>query len=243
MKNSTKIILTLLSALLLTATACHKVETEGVTHVTNYAVVTINGDEAIALKKGDAFTDPGATAIMGGEDVTNQIVVTSTVDANQEGLYSVSYAVTNKDGFQASVSRMVVVIDVPTLNLATSDLSGEYSADISRFNSSDSKTATQAANTVTLTKVGESIYHVSCLLGGWYGTVYPEYIPSSLAGGHIVVLDDGEVIVTDGSIAIFGDGIEAFAPCSYDFPSSTLTLKTIMSAAGNFEFSSTLVKK
>lgn len=243
MKNSPKIILIFLSVLLLTATACHKVETEGVTHVTTYAVIAMEGDAFIAIKKGDTFADPGATAVMGGEDITNQIVVNSTLDVNQEGVYVVNYIVTNQDGFEASASRIVVVIDVPTLNLATSDLSGEYSSNVSRLNTGNSTTATQAGNSVTLTQVGKGIYHVSCLLGGWYGTVYPQYIPDSWAGGHIVVLDDGKVTIVDGSIAIFEDGIEEFAPCSYDFSTSTLNLATIMSGAATLEFSSTLVKQ
>ena len=92
-------------------TSCGDKDSEGLTSVTSYAVLTMNGDAVVTISKGESFDDPGCTAVMGGEDVSEQIQVVSNVNTSQLGFYTVNYRVVNPDGFAASASRMVVVVD------------------------------------------------------------------------------------------------------------------------------------
>ena len=59
---------------------------------------------------GDAFTDPGATAIDDTDgDLTANIVVTGVVDTATAGLYTLTYTATDTAGNVGSVSRVVTV--------------------------------------------------------------------------------------------------------------------------------------
>jgi len=82
-------------------------------------VVTLVGDAAMQINVNDSFTDPGATAADpstgSGQatDLTAGIVVTGAVDTATEGLYTLTYTVTDAAGNTASVSRVVTVVATP----------------------------------------------------------------------------------------------------------------------------------
>ena len=71
----------------------------------------MNGESFVKVNVGGSFNDPGCVATMGGEDVTDQIQVNSNVDTSKPGFYNVNYVVYNDDGFPASASRTVMVVD------------------------------------------------------------------------------------------------------------------------------------
>jgi hypothetical protein len=58
-----------------------------------------------------AFTDPGAIASEGGTDLSSNIVVSGTVDANVPGTYTLTYTVVDAFKSSASATRTVVVVD------------------------------------------------------------------------------------------------------------------------------------
>ncbi len=79
-------------------------------------VVTLNGDAAIEIAVGDTFTDPGATASDPSTDgsgqatdLTAHINVSGAVNTVTEGLYTLTYTVTDAAGNTGSVSRVVSV--------------------------------------------------------------------------------------------------------------------------------------
>lgn len=78
-------------------------------------VLTVVGDDPLLLELGTLYADPGATAadICDG-DLTAAIGVNSTgVDPTAEGLYTVSYSVSDGAGNPASASRAVQVVVTP----------------------------------------------------------------------------------------------------------------------------------
>lgn len=77
---------------------------------TSAPVITLVGADTITLEKGDSYTELGAVAV-DNEDgtITNQIVVTGTVDTGAVGVYTITYTVTDAAGNTASVTRTVIV--------------------------------------------------------------------------------------------------------------------------------------
>lgn len=57
------------------------------------------------------FIDPGATASEGGADLSSNIVVSGTVDANVPGTYTLTYTVVDAFKSSATATRTVVVVD------------------------------------------------------------------------------------------------------------------------------------
>src|SRR5689334_8129358 len=94
-------------------TACNKNDinnTEdkvGISRVTRFAVITMNGEDVVTVPAGTVYNDPGATAVEGG--VSTPVTTSNPVDVNTPGIYTVTYTAVNKDSFPASASRTVVV--------------------------------------------------------------------------------------------------------------------------------------
>jgi len=73
-------------------------------------VITLKGDNPLYLNVGDEFVDPGATATDDVDgDLTEQIVVTGSVDTSKPGEYILTYTVSDSAGNTASVTRTVIV--------------------------------------------------------------------------------------------------------------------------------------
>ena len=73
--------------------------------ITYYAVLEMNGDAYMTTPVGSTFTDPGCVATMAGEDVSDKIVVTGSVNTSTVDFYNLGYTVVNADGFPATASR------------------------------------------------------------------------------------------------------------------------------------------
>lgn len=86
-------------------------------------VVAVVGEELEVIVAGDAYTDPGATATENG--ATIEYTTTGAVDPNTAGVYIISYAAVNSDGFTASASRTVIVLPEPFV-AGSADISGVY---------------------------------------------------------------------------------------------------------------------
>ncbi|MCR1900088.1 DUF5011 domain-containing protein [Irregularibacter muris] len=76
----------------------------------NAPVIKLNGNQNIKLNIGDAFTDPGATAIDNEDgNLTNSIKTHGLVNTNTEGTYTITYTVEDSGGKTASVVRKIIV--------------------------------------------------------------------------------------------------------------------------------------
>jgi hypothetical protein len=160
------IIYAMLLALgVITLASCDK-DTEGLSRITTYAVLEMNGESFMKVNVGGSFNDPGCVATIGGEDVTDQIQVNSNVDTSKPGFYNVNYVVYNDDGFPASASRTVMVVD-------PNNFAGVYLGE-SEFGSRHYYNAP-----INITKRADGTFLIDDLAGGFYcyGR-YPGYEPT-----------------------------------------------------------------
>ncbi|HEX7016629.1 MAG TPA: immunoglobulin-like domain-containing protein [Cyclobacteriaceae bacterium] len=147
--------------------ACESDDTAHVSFVTTYPVITLEGDPIYITPMGEPYSEPGATATIGENEVEFEII--GNVDSDEPGVYPIDYVATNEDGFSRSESRQVVVYDPATDAV---DLSGTYI-----------RRATGV--TVTVTKIGPSTYHIND--AGGLGEEFLDVIFVHVQGDELVV--------------------------------------------------------
>lgn len=152
-------------ALALLFVSCEK-ESAGVTKITYYPVFSIKGDNPLVVTIGNSFVDPGFSATMAGKDITDKVEVSSNVDTNTMGVYTVSYSATNEDGYSYAASRKVIVAN-------PGHVDNVYSAD----SKMGSRHYEGCITVITLDPQG--YYVIDDLCGGfyYYGR-YPGYEPT-----------------------------------------------------------------
>lgn len=104
------LILLLSAALLVLATSCEKTS-KGLTRITYYPVISLQGDNPYIVQLGESYSEPGYTASLNGEDYTSGVKVSSNVNSAVPGIYSVTYSATNPDGCSWSTTRDVYVLN------------------------------------------------------------------------------------------------------------------------------------
>ena len=88
-----------ISAFALLAISCDReFDSEGVSRITTYATLTMQGEVWNRIAQGGTWTDQGVTAKEGEADI-EVTVGGDVVDVNTPGAYAISYTATNKDGF------------------------------------------------------------------------------------------------------------------------------------------------
>lgn len=123
MKNKFKFITSAFLLLLtLGFSSCETDETDNVSKVTTYPIVTLKGDEFVSIPVGGTFSDQGVNATIGGAAV-DPAVGGDAVDASTPGVYIITYTATNPEGFSTVAKRYVGVI---APDAASKDLSGDY---------------------------------------------------------------------------------------------------------------------
>jgi len=182
---------------------------EGVSRITYYVIFSLTDGPLVLNPKGTAFVDPGYVAMEGTTDVTNQVIVTGSVDANQVGMYELTYSATNTEGFHSSVTRTVIVYD-PAI---ATDLSGEYLSDVARVSPSRHFTGLS----VTISKIAPGIFRISDLLGGFYdqGSNY-RYGPAYAMSGYLQLNSDNTLTYLSSYMPGFGDSLNSFSNGVYD---------------------------
>lgn len=83
--------------------------------------ITLLGDNPIIITKGDAYTDPGATATDTEDgDLTDSITVEGVVNTALVGTYTITYTVTDSGGLSDTKTRTVFVEEKPATGEITS---------------------------------------------------------------------------------------------------------------------------
>lgn len=207
-----------LSLAMVTFTSCDK-DTEGMTDITYYPVVELQGATYELVTAGQAYTDPGCTATLNGEDVTDQIQVTSSLDFSNPtpGYYAISYSVTNADGFSAGVTRYVLVTD------PDEPASGFYTVNPDSFRDYNGIT-NYGGYPLRVVGDGNGNYEISDLLGGWYD--YRAGYGSAYAlVGNVTIDADGNITLVDSFLSGWGDSAESLADGKFDAAAGTITWK------------------
>lgn len=93
-----------------TATSCDD-STEDLSKVTYFAELNLKGDDFVKLSLGETYTEPGYEATENGEDISERVKVSGSVNSATPGFYNLVYSVANVDGFSVSKTRQVMVVD------------------------------------------------------------------------------------------------------------------------------------
>lgn len=204
-----KIIYSLFVCLSLTMVSCDE-STEDPSFVTYYVDFEMKGSEVETVALGTPYVEPGVIAKEKGEDVSAkmQVIGTEDIDVNQVGVYYITYAAENVDGYANSTSRMVVVYD-PAI---TTDISGTYIAGEGTQREVKGEDGTWAAAgysdyKVTLTQVAPGVFEVSDFLGGFYDQG-KGYGAAYAMAGYAKLNADNTLEILSGDVAGFGDSYD-----------------------------------
>jgi hypothetical protein len=124
-----KIIQLIFLSFIIVLVACNKDDinnTEnkvGISRVTNFPLLSLNGERYVTITVGGAYTEAGAVATEAGADIP--VTTSGSVNTAIPGVYTLTYSAVNKDGFSASVTRTVVIYSTDA-SAAANDLSGNY---------------------------------------------------------------------------------------------------------------------
>ncbi|MBQ7530633.1 MAG: DUF5012 domain-containing protein [Paludibacteraceae bacterium] len=211
-------------------TGCEK-ESEGLTNITYFAEIILEGDDYMVVAKGSTFVDPGFTASMKGEDVTDKVEVSSDVDTSVSGIYTITYSIVNADGFPASASRTVVVLD------ASDPVEGMWKLDQAnsqRIYNGGAPAAYKGAFEFLIIKQDDGTYYVEDLMAGWYaqGAGYG----SAYAMEAIIdIADDGTISLLASQVPGWGDSADGLTDGLYDAATNTITYKLFYAEVIEFD--------
>lgn len=230
MKNILNILL-VVALVSFSFTSCEQETTAGLTRITYYPTLNVLGDAVILIDKGDAYVDPGCYAELNGEDVTDQVAVVSNVDASTPGIYSVSYKITNEDGFFVTGSRTVYVADPTPSPIST----GMHTC----VDGTHRITLTTGAKIVykgfemLILQVAPGKYYISDFLGGYYEQRLG-YGSNYAMTGYFTLNNDNTLSLVSSYVAGWGDGLDLMKNATFDPVSGQISYS--VEYAGFLEF-------
>lgn len=194
MKN--KILSIIASSLaVLAAASCSK--TSGLTEITYYPVIQLEGGSTVVIGVGEAYSEPGYSATLNGADITADVKVDDDIDNSAPGIYSVVYSAVNDLGFAASEIRTVIVVNQGSFDTV-------YTGDVvwgKRY----------VGAPIIISDNGDGTYTIDDILAGYYfyGR-YPGYEPTyDFHAEAVVVLNADGTITKQGPVGdwYFGDDV------------------------------------
>lgn len=225
-----------LAAATLALTSCSDDESEGKSRITYYPTIELKGSDFILTEKGKPFSEPGYVSIMGGEDVTDKVIVTGDLDTNKSGLYTLTYTTTkNSDGFGASTTRTVFVADP---NDAAEGVFYNLASGTRVYNGNT--VAYGRDFRVVVFNNGNGTYTVDDLFGGWY-CQRAGYGNKYAMGGVISIGGDGIVSLVQSKIPGWGDSLDDLTG-TFDAATCTYSLVAVYNSNTMF-FNQTWVKQ
>lgn len=200
---------------LLALASCSK-DTEGLTGITYYPVLELEGpvyDQAVA---GTQFVDPGYSASLNGEDYTDHVQVSTKMDLSnpKPGYYTITYSATNSDGFSASVNRYVLVSE------NDDPVSGYYTTNGDSFRDYNGEVYYGGYSEIVYAN-GDGTYHISDLLAGWY-EYRAGYGSNYALGGDISVDADGNIELISSYLIGWGDSANELTDGKFDAENGTI---------------------
>ena len=192
MKNIKKLVLGVL-ALSMALSSC-STENEIGSTVTVYPIITLSGDDPYFVEAGGSFTDPGAVATIGDEEVPIETEfvgryrgnVSTTLDTNISDIYNLNYTAINEDGFEAVASRQVIVAKTGDL---VNSIEGLYTSTVFRNGVQGSPASAYTdIEYILIWKNADGTYEMSDSFGGWY--LFGRAIAESETAGGVIVAND-----------------------------------------------------
>lgn len=221
-------------------TGCEDETSQDMSKITYYATLELKGDKLIMWSLGTPFVEPGYESVMQGEDVSDQVVVDGTVDANTPGIYNLTYSITNPDGFAVTDSRTVMVA-YPSQTFPA----GYWHTDATNYRSvPDSEgnpvmTVYGASYEVLFLPLSETEFYVADFLGGYYAQ-RAGYGSDYAMSGHFKLNPDNTLTLVDSSLAGWGDSLVGLTNGTWD--PATSTFSWCANYVENMDFYVTLTK-
>ena len=182
-----KLLIYIIPILGLVMTSCDpSVEAPGfddTSEVTYLPLITLEGGDVTLDCDATSYSDPGAVASAGGNDielitnVSGAYYGSSSVDGPD--VYSVSYSAYNDDGIPATAFREVYW--APCNGDLVTSIAGAYTADIVRNGSTSPQY--QGVGPILIKDLGNGVYQISDAIGGYYdfGRGYgPDYAATGM---------------------------------------------------------------
>ncbi len=200
---------------LLTLGSCSK-DTEGLTGITYYPVIELEGPINDIAVAGTPFVDPGYSASLNGEDYTSQVKITTKMDFSnpQPGYYSITYSATNADGFSASAVRNVIVAENDDA------VSGYYTTNQDSYRDYNGIVFYGGYPMIVYAN-GDGTYHISDLLAGWY-QYRAGYGANYALEGELSIDADGNIELLDSYLIGWGDSANGLTDGKFDAAAGTI---------------------
>lgn len=241
-----KIIIVLLIASGGIFTACEDTSTANLSKVTNYPIIEVLGDDPIFVPQGGTFTDPGAVATEGGNEIEYTTSAkgnfrgATSVDTNITDEYLITYSAINVDGFFGTATRKVIVYKTGDL---VNSIEGVYRCTIAR-NGATPSAAYRNIEYIYIWKNADGSYEISDAFGGWYSNGRGLGLTYITPGGKIVanniVANDFSFPGTQTNLG-FGGNAE-ITGLTVNAVTKTLVLTTTWDAAPGYTFVATLTQ-
>lgn len=215
--------------------ACEK-ETEGLSRITYYVDLALKGNTTEFVNLGGTYNEAGWTAIEEGTDVSENVIISGTVDTSKPGLYTLNYLVYNTDGFPKTTQRQVVVSDPTPSPLE----SGFYKVSKSSNRTSQGSgpgasgsTEYSSEPTILIYQVSPAKFYISDFIGGYY-EIGRGYGPTYALTGHFTLNEDNTLTANDSFLAGWGDSLDDLVNATYN--PATKTLQFTAQYAGSYDF-------
>lgn len=207
--------LTMLVAALVSTTGC-KDSTAGLTYITYYPVIELKGETSIEHNKNTEFVDPGFTATINGEDVSDQVDISSDLDVSKTGIYTIGYTIVNADGFAASASRTIFVYDFDD------PVIGDYLVDTEKsFYEYNGTQAYPQSFQVNVRCESDSTYLIDDMFANWFSIV-KEKGEAAKMEGVISIADNDSISLVRSYVPQWKDGLNSLSNGKFDKENKTL---------------------
>ena len=215
-----------------TMISCDK-ESEDLSKITYYAEIMLDGETTVTVPLGGSYVEPGYSALENDEDKTADVIVEDNIDNSTAGVYEVTYAIANSDGFNTYATRTVVVAVVDP----DAPASGVYNTNVVRTESNGSNPRPRSSSIVVVNE-GNDVYYVGGLLGYYYAAGYgPAYAMNGRIKFH---KDTNTFTLIESHVEGWGDGLEAFQNAKYDPETGELYWESIYAGADIFAATCTM---
>lgn len=181
--------------------------------ITYFADLELLGDVDLVLEVGTPFVEPGYIATISGKDVKDQVVVTSDVDVETAGIYSIDYQVTNADGFSVSATRNVYVAD-PTPSVISTGIHTTAEGTQRLWISSGAIVPFSGFKIIIL-QTEPGVFYISDFMGGYYDQRVG-YGPNYAMTGYFKLNEDNTISAISSLVPGWGDSLDELINSSVD---------------------------
>ena len=198
-----------------TLISCSEEKTGNVSRITNYPIITLNGDPVEFVVQGETYTDPGAVAVEGDTEIPVETTNNSGtyygsagVDTSTPDLYVITYSAENADGFAGSNLRNVWVM--PPAGDLTTTIEGFYTADVQRAPNFTPGPPYEDMQYILITKTGDNTYEMTHAIGGYYD-IGRGYGPGYAARGAVITANSipgNDFTVAQAQFPIWGNTVD-----------------------------------